>query len=217
MKIFLKNSLIFLLFLFAFVFKEKFYSLINAPKEDYSYLKDNELQYYKDEYIKLLNQYDLNLNLDRNYVYSKIIYRNIYDFFYEMVISNGENKHYKVGDCVVSTNGLVGIISKVNKNSSNVSLLYNSDLKLSIRVNDSFGILKSQNNKLIVNNITNDSDIKIGDLVYTSGLTNIIKDIPIGTVSKVDVSSDNLEKILEIKMTADYNNLDYVVVITSEE
>ena len=55
--------------------------------------------------------------------------------------------------------------------------------------------------------------IKEGDKVYTSGLTNITKDILIGTVSNITKDNLELEYIIEVTPAANFHNLNYVGVI----
>ena len=148
-------------------------------------------------------------------IYSKKISHDIYEFYDKIVISKGSNDNIKKGNIVINENGLIGIISKVNKNSSEVKLITNSDTSISVKINNSYGILKSKDNKLYVENIKLDKKINIGDKVYTSGLTSIPEGIIIGTVSKVNKDSLELEYILDINSSNNFNNIKYVGVITS--
>lgn len=211
-----KNSLIFIIFIFLFIFKENFYKLYDTPDLEFNYLKENELNYYKNEYEKILNIYNMGIN-DSNYILSKVIYRDVYDFYNEILINKGESDNVKKGDAIVSTKGLVGVISKVNKNSSYVNVLYNKNLKVSVSINDTYGILESINNKLYVTNVLSDSIINIGDIVYTSGLTSITGNIPVGIVKSISTTKDKLTKIIEVKEISNLKDIDYVVIISNKE
>ena len=207
-----KNSLLILIFLVLFLFKDSLYNLLDKKEYNFDFIKENELEYYKTEYEKLSG-----IKNDNNYLISKIIFRNVYDFYNEITITKGKNYNIKKGDIVVSEDSLVGIISEVNKTSSNVYLLKNPNVQISVKINDTYGILKSIDNKLYVKNIVSEAKINEGDLIYTSGLTNILPNILIGKVKKVEVSEDKLEKILEIEENVDLKDLDYVMIINNKE
>ena len=211
-----KNSLIFIIFISFFIFKDSIYNLFDNKELNFNYLKENELNYYKEEYENLLKIHNMNLE-NNNYILSKIIYRDIYDFYNQMLINKGSNDNIKKGDVVVSENSLVGVISKVNKNSSYVNLLYNKDLKVSVKINDTYGILESINNKLYVTNVVSESNINIGDVIYTSGLTSITGSIPVGIVNNISTTKDKLSMIIEVDEISNLKDINYVVVISKEE
>ena len=154
-------------------------------------------------------------NTDYNIVYSKIILRDIYQFYDEITIGKGISDGVKEQDLVVNELGAVGVIKEANQHSSIVSLLTNSSIELSVRINNSYGILCSKDHKIIVKNIKLDQEIKEGDQVYTSGLTNIPGDILVGSVKKIKTDGLELEYILDVSSVIDMNDLSYVAVITS--
>ena len=78
-------------------------------------------------------------------------------------------------------------------------------LKVRLRLNDLF--------VLIVKNIKTNNEIKEGEQVFTSGLTDIPEGILVGTVKSVTKSSLELEYILEITSAIDIYNLSYVGVV----
>ena len=212
MKKIIKDSLIFILFIVVFIAKDSIYLLFDKKEYNFNYVKDIELNYYKEEYEKLSNMKNNN-----NYLISKIIYRDIYSFYKKIIISKGKNYNIKKGDVVVSEESLVGIIEKVDSTSSTVKLLYNNDLKVSVKVGNTYGILESKNNKLYVTNIVSEASINKGDIIYTSGLTDIMGNIPIAKVVNIKESEDKLEKILEVKELTNLKDLKYVMIISGDE
>ena len=70
---------------------------------------------------------------------------------------------------------------------------------------------------MYVKNIVSQTNIKVGDIIYTSGLTSITGNIPVGKVTKIDISKDKLSKTIEIKEIANLKDINYVVVISNEE
>ena len=212
MKSIIKNISIALIFICLFIFKDYLYLILDKKEYDFNFIKEKELEYYKAEYEKIIN-----IKNDNNYLLSKVIYRDVYNFYNEMTISKGENYNIKEGDYIIANNYFIGVVSEVEKNSSRVKLLYNSLFQLSVKINDTYGILKSDNNKLYIKNIVGDFIIKEGDLIYTSGLTDIMPDILIGKVKKVSKTSDNLEQIVEVEQDIDIKKIDYVMIVSKKE
>lgn len=150
-------------------------------------------------------------NLDINgsdYVIGKVLYRDIYSFYNEVVINVGNDK-VSSGDAVINSEGLVGVISKVDKNKSYVKLL-SSDYNISVVVNDTYGNLSNG----VITLLDKYSDIEVGDIVYTSGLSGIQKGIYIGIVEEVSYDEENLGKKVKVKLV-DNKYLNYIGVIKS--
>lgn len=137
---------------------------------------------------------------------SKVILRDFYSFYSEIVIDVGEEEKVKTNDVVINEEGLIGIVYQVDKRSSKVKLL-SSDYNISVRVGDTYGNF----NNGIVNMVDKNSNVTIGDLVYTSGLDDVLGEVFIGIVTDVREDSDNLGKILCVDYV-DNTNLNYVVV-----
>ena len=176
-----------------------------------SFIKYNNRVDIEKDYIVLENQElkkELKKLSDIEYkegVISKVIIRDLYSFYDEVLLNVGEDK-VNEKDVVIVEDSLIGIIDKVNKNTSNVKLL-SSNFNISVKINDVYGNF----NNGIVTMIDKYSDIKKGDLVYTSGLDEVLGDIYIGKVSKVSEDKENLGLIVEVKYKDNYD-LNYVIV-----
>lgn len=175
-------------------------------------ITESREEYYETEYKKLTKLVDLKPN---NYeiIYSKIILRDIYEFYDNVTILKGESDGIKEGNIIINNDGLIGVINKTFKNYSEVNLLTNKNINISVKINNSYGILSSNNNIIYVKNIKLQNEIKEGDKVYTSGLTNTPDNILIGTVKNVKKDNLELEYILEITPSVDFHNINYVGVI----
>lgn len=135
----------------------------------------------------------------------KVFIRNMYDFYDEVVIKvKGD---VELGSAVINEEGLVGVIYKIENNLAYTKLL-SSDYNVSVRVGDTYGNLSNGSITLL----DKYSEINEGDLVYTSGLNEIPKDIYVGVITKVTMDSDNLGKKVDVKLI-DNNYLNYVGVI----
>ena len=134
-------------------------------------------------------------------------------FYDEIVIGKGSSDGVKKQDLVINELGVIGIVKDVNKHSSIVELLTNSDLELSVKINNSYGILESSDKEIIVKNIKLDQEITVGDDVYTSGLTKIPGDIYIGKVKEIKKDNLELEYIIKVDAINYLEDITYVAVI----
>ena len=70
------------------------------------------------------------------------------------------------------------------------------------------------NGVLVVKDLVANSDISIGDEIYTSGLGNLPSDIYVGKVINVSLNNTEIEKIIEVDLAVDLNNINYILVVS---
>lgn len=178
-----------------------------------SYIKYKDRYYVELDGLRLENHLlkkELNGLVNINYdegVIAKVILRNMYSFYDELVINVGSKDNINIYDSVICNGSLVGIVTKVNDKTSNVKLI-SSNYNISVKIGNTYGNL----NKGIVTMIDKYSDISVGDLVYTSGLDNILSDIYIGKVKDISLDEDGLSNKVIIEYE-DNCNLNYVYVV----
>ena len=178
-----------------------------------SYIKYKDRYYVELDGLRLENHLlkkELNGLVNINYeegIIAKVILRNMYSFYDELVINVGSNDNINIYDSVICNGSLVGIVTKVNDNTSNVKLI-SSNYNISVKIGNTYGNL----NKGIITMVDKYSDISIGDLVYTSGLDNILNDIYIGKVKDISLDEDGLSNKVIIEYE-DNCNLNYVYVV----
>ena len=209
----LKNKVFYLTLLIIYILllsKDSILGLVKEKKPDLSNIKE---AYYEKEYQDLAKMLDISYE---NYEikYGKVILRNIYDFYNKIDINLGSDK-IKVGDIVLNEDGLIGVVSKTYKNYSTVELLTNNEINISVKINDSYGILESANNKIKIEDVKLNEQINAGDKIYTSGLTSIKPNILIGTVKNVLKGSLELEYEIEVEPSVNFYNINYIGVIAS--
>ena len=175
-------------------------------------IENNKDNYYEKEYNKLRTILDIPKE-DYTIIYSKTIRRDIYDFFDTITINKGSKEGIKEGDIVINDKGVLGVVNKVLNNTSEVYLLTNKKINLSVKINDSYGILTSEDNKLVIKNIKLGKELKEGDSVYTSGLTNIKEGLLIGSVKDIKKDNLELEYIINVTPSVDFNSISYVGVV----
>ena len=184
------------------------YYLSYLRYNDYDNVKLNMLEIENKDLKKELNDIKESLNItpnDDNYLITKVINRDIYSFYNEITINGGKD-YILEGSPVISSEGLIGIVSKVENNKSIVKLL-TGNYNISVKINDTYGNL----NKGEITLLDKYATINIGDKVYTSGLTNIKEGIYIGDIKEISLNHDNTSQIAKINLL-DNKNLNYVAV-----
>lgn len=152
-----------------------------------------------------------------------ILSRNKSYWFNNLSIDKGKNDGIKKDMAVVTKNGLVGKISKVYSNSSEVKLITSDDVNYKVSVmiktgsGDSYAILNGYDKDsgcVIVGGVDKLSDVKEGDTILTSGVGSMFpRGIYVGVVKKVQSDKYDLSKTLYIETKEDFNNIHYVTVL----
>lgn len=217
------NILIVILFL-IFIFNFENILILFGKMLPYNYQENkmelnnlkNENKQLKEELNKVLQLNNLDKYLDYDYLKSSILLRNTYDFNNSIIIRYGKDKNIKKGMAVVNEEGLIGIINKVNKKSSEVKLITSDDINISIKIDENYGTLKSydEDKKLLLASGFNNYEIIMKkDDVYTSGLGLIPEGLYIGNVAATKFTNSNIEQSVNISSKVNFNNLKYVAII----
>lgn len=183
-------------------------------KLNYEKMESNYCSSIEKDYNELLKSNEFLNNSSLNLIISKVMFRDIYEFSDYITIYKGSNNDIKEGMPVIDDNGLIGIISSVKKNTSIVKLITNKSTNISVKINDSYGILKSLDGKVFVSDFSYYDNINIGDKIYTSGIGNIKGDIYIGEVIDIKLNETEIEKIVEVKLASNINKLNYLYVVS---
>lgn len=183
-------------------------------KLNYEKMESNYCSSIEKDYNELLKSNEFLNNSSLNLIISKVMFRDIYEFSDYITIYKGSNNDIKEGMPVIDDNGLIGIISSVKKNTSIVKLITNKTTNISVKINDSYGILKSLDGKVFVSDFSYYDNINIGDKIYTSGIGNIKGDIYIGEVIDIKLNETEIEKIVEVKLAGNINKLNYLYVVS---
>lgn len=174
------------------------------------------------EELKKINNLASTLT-DFDSITSLVLNRNKMYWFNSLTINSGSDK-IQEGDAVISSSGLIGIINKVSKKTSEVKLITTSDINTKISVmiktnNDTiYGIMNNynkENNYLEVTTVNKIGDIDIKDsLVYTTGLGGILPSgIIIGNVKEVVRDKYDVTNIIHVTLSSNINDLKYVKVL----
>lgn len=135
-----------------------------------------------------------------------------------VIINKGSTSGLAVGMPVCDASGVIGQISECGLTSSTVRLISDENSSVSAMVQDSRaqGMLRgSADGSLHLDLIRTDQNVKVGDIVVTSGLGGVYpKGLPLGTVSSVERSEGSLYYGIQVKPYS-AGSYEEVLVITS--
>lgn len=208
---------------FSYILKDIFYFPIHAipsnnEKKVFSKIENELEQELKDmkELLKIdntLTEFDI--------VNATVINRNTSYWNSEIIINKGTKDNLNEGMAVIDGYGLVGRIEKPGLTTSVVKLITSNlnNNKISVKLwsnNNSINKILEQddNNNLIISGIDNNYVFNIGDIVTTSGLSDIYPSgITIGKVSKIESDKFGLSKKAYITRTSDLDDIRFVSVL----
>jgi len=159
---------------------------------------------------------------DFNKINAVVVERNNSYWFEYLTINKGYKDGIRKGMVVVTGDGLVGTIKEVNILTSTVKLITSNDeynnISVSIVSGDSFinKILSTDNNhNKVISGIDNIYDVKEGDKVYTSGLSDVYPSrIIVGQIKKVENDNYGISKKAYVKLASDPNSIRFVSVLS---
>ncbi len=161
---------------------------------------------------KLLQATDNNLKLVKT---ASLTNRNDALFSKLININAGYEDNIKINMSAINERGLVGKVVDTNSSNSRILLLTDPNMSVSIKtISDGiFSLISgSGDNKYLVSSfIKNEKMPKVGDIVVTSGTAQAYPvDLLVGKISKVEKDR------FYVLPFVDFNNLDYVQIVTSE-
>lgn len=149
------------------------------------------------------------------------------DNWYEKItINKGSSDGISEGMAVVDQNGLIGKIVNVTSHTSQVLLIIDSTGSLGGMMQKSSiqGVLQGiggGKGLIKMTKLPYNADIQLNDVVVTSGVGGVFPaGLLVGTVVKVNTSADGLSKEAIIEPYADFNDIQFVLVVhakTEEE
>lgn len=155
-----------------------------------------------------LEKYDNFKSIKGDYLVGRIIVRNLYDFYNEIIVNLGTKDNINIGNAVINSEGLIGVVYKVEENKSYIKLL-TSDYNISVKINETYGNISSGKITLL----DKYNEIKVGDKVYTSGYSGLYEGIYIGEIESVSLDNEKLGQVAKVKLI-DNKHLNYVAILT---
>ncbi|MCX7699223.1 MAG: rod shape-determining protein MreC [Candidatus Goldbacteria bacterium] len=194
--------------------------LINDLNKRYIYLiNENQILKAENEKLKrLLKLTDDNKSKKFIKCYANVIGANIDGLIFSYLIDKGEKDDIKVGDGVVSKDGVVGVIQKVFPDTSVVLLLTDVKCKISVRIerNKITGVLTGAGYNLCeLEYIPKEENVIIGDLVITSGLSySFPAGLLVGRIISVEKKNDKLTMDIKVKPFVNVADIQEVYIVS---
>lgn len=206
----------------------KEYNELVVKLENYEQMRRSNTEIRKEnERLKKLLDFSTSLE-EKNYP-SQIIARdtdNLYSFLtIDKGAAHGIRKNMPVIAYQDGNSGVVGKITQVGRYTSIVMPVYSIDCSISARIQNSrdLGLVSGNGRedlplsmKYIRKRVL--EELHYGDIVVTSGENNnYMRDIPIGTISKISVLDYNSSLDIELSPAIDFSRLENVVVVNMTE
>ena len=198
------------------IYRDKINDL-NAKLIDYENIKRENEQYKT--FLELKKE-----NSDFKFAPASVIAKDPNDRFGSFVIDRGENDGIKINDPVISSDGIVGVISSVGPTYSSVVSILDPSVKLGCYCVQTFeyGVCEGDI-KLALDGmckfiyLPRDSVSRIGDLVVSSGGGIFPRGLVIGNISSIQPEDHGVSLYASVTLSADINNITEVFVITEFE
>jgi rod shape-determining protein MreC len=141
--------------------------------------------------------------------------------FRTATINKGESDGVSKGMAVVAPLGVVGKVVSTSPNAARVLLLEDpsSGVDALVQRSRARGIVEgSLNGGCQLKYVKHREDLRVGDLVVTSGLDGIFpRGVPVGTIVRLAREEGGLFQTAEIEPAVDFNKLEEVLVVEAPE
>jgi rod shape-determining protein MreC len=158
-------------------------------------------------------------------VSARVIARSPTVWYSTVQLDHGSSSGVAVNDPVVTGDGLIGRVSGVTSGTCEVTLITDHRSAVSAQVQPSgpLGVVKTEVGNptdLLLDFIQNDSTVKVGSTIVTSGTTAsqlesfYPPDIPVGTVVEAQAGEQEIYQRIHVKPFADLRGFEYAQVLT---
>ena len=207
---------------------KKEYAELTKKLENYEQMRRSNAEIRK-ENERLLEQLNFTTYLEEKNYPAQIISRDADNLYAYLTINKGSSsgikKHMSVIAYQNGNSGLVGKVVQVGAFTSIVMPIYNMNCTVSARIQNSrdLGLVTGKGKEelpLSMNYIKKRvlEDLHYGDVVVTSGEnSNYMRDLPIGTISKISVIDYNSSLDIELTPIIDFSRLENVIVVDIRE
>jgi rod shape-determining protein MreC len=162
---------------------------------------------------------------DYRAIAARVIARAPSQFEQRIVVSAGKNDGIAKHDAVVTSDGLVGEVTKVASNVAQVTLLTDPTSAVSaidIRTNAAGIVEHSESGSLTLDRVTKDQVVNRGEVIVTSGFRSgdlaslYPRGIPIGVVTSSGQSDTDVYKHIQLDPFVDFSKLEAVIVLVKK-
>lgn len=207
---------------------KKEYEVLLEKVKNYEIMQQTNANIRK-ENARLKEQLAFVDSINQKTISANIISRGADNLHTTLIINKGSNHGIKKNMSVISTQegniGVVGKVISVGYITSQIMPIYNIDCSLSARLQNTrdIGLISGNGSedlplsmKYIKKRVI--GDLHFGDVIVTSGENgNYLKDIPIGTISKITVLDYDTSLDIEVTPVVNFSRLESVVVVSSSD
>lgn len=207
---------------------ENIFSLKNiftAVKENKNLKKDvqnltarcNEFQEASQENQRLRQLLDFKKQIPYETIACRVISRDASTWNKTFILDKGKKSGVCVNMVVMNVSGIVGRITECDDDVSRVLLITDANSSIGGMTQDSriVGLVEGDGSDLCVFNLlSRKEDISVGTPVVTSGFSQIFpKGLKLGIITEVMQSGQGLYKTAKIKLSADINSIEEVLIL----
>ena len=154
---------------------------------------------------------------------AQVVSRDSADRASSFIIDRGSLHGIAVNDPVITSNGLVGIVTQVGPISARVKTILSPEIDvgaIDIKT-DQLGVVSgnytdAESGKTRMEILSEETTIEEGNMIVTAGSSGIYpQGIPIGTVTKIETETTGITKYAEIEPMEDVTSVTTVQVVTS--
>ncbi|MBQ8194022.1 MAG: rod shape-determining protein MreC [Oscillospiraceae bacterium] len=186
--------------------------ILNAQLTE-MYKKTKDYEELKDENALLREMLGLKEEND-SFVFSEpcdVVARNANDMYGGFTINRGSSDGLSLNDPIVTSVGLVGIVTEIAPNYAKVSTMLSPQVNVGVITmrSKATGVLENdlthaENGMCLMSNILKDADIRVGDVVATSGKSGLYPEsIMVGRVVEVYDDPNGLSRHAVVKPLVD--------------
>ena len=197
---------------------------------DYNDLKRENLRFRKYYGIKQAND-------SLKFVSGYVVGRSSTEYFWDFVVDKGTSDGLSLNDAVLTENGLVGRICKINAHSARVRNILSPEAKIGVinsRTGDS-GIIsgsaiQAANNLTRMTFIPAQSDMQPGDIVVTSGISGMYpKNLKVGKIKSIEYDNydssyyaiiepfENIREIKDVFVVSDFKGKGTMDILKNDD
>lgn len=172
------------------------------------------------ENIRLRKLLQFKHNTDYQFIPAKVVGNSPQDISKGFLLSTEDHMLVNKNAAVMTADGLVGKIVKKSGKYSICQSLFDPTSRVSVRIqrNRELGIVAwSGANTLLLKNISNSIQVEEGDVIFTSGMSEIYPpNIKVGVISSVSINQDQLFQTIEVFPAVNFKRIEEVFILQAK-
>ncbi len=133
-----------------------------------------------------------------------------------ITINKGTDNGLKTGQAVITLGGVLGYVFRPEKTTAHIMLITDRYAVVDgiVQRSRAHGIVEGKNEGLTLKYVERTEDVKVGDLVVTGGLDNLLpKGFPVAVVENVERKTFSVSLKVDLKPVVDSTKVEEVLVV----